>query len=150
MRNIVIVCFHQKPVPNWAPAQILKHWIQFKVEPTIFETSLNLKFCNALAFCFTSPIHKYLFCSSSNIHFKEATSCLIAIKLKEIIGKILLDFCVRACTSWFPVNIKIPFWSKAAMYIHSTSHLCASLKRVFAKNERGYRLNAIKSAFDRY
>ena len=30
------------------------------------------------------------------------------------------------------------------------SLILSSLKGVFAKNERGFRLNAIKSAFDRY
>jgi len=28
---------------NWAPAQILKHWIQFHVEPTMFEPRLKFE-----------------------------------------------------------------------------------------------------------
>ena len=41
-----------------------------------------------------------------------------------------------------------PLLNKSDFY--SVSQSSIFLKGVFAKNERGYRLNAIKSAYDRY
>jgi len=40
-----------------------------------------------------------IFCSPRHKHFKNATCFFIVYSLKEVIGKILINFCVRVCTS---------------------------------------------------
>ena len=45
-----------------------------------------------------------IFCSPRHKHFKNATCFFIVYSLKEVIGKILINFCVRVCTSQFKVR----------------------------------------------
>ena len=74
---------------------------------------------------------------------------IVLFKSNHVIAKfrgdhvIAIDLPGCGMSSWLP---------KGMMYhdLEILGKLNHSLKGVFAKNERGYRLNAIKSAFDRY
>ena len=97
--NVWILCWGNPwYLKCWLPlveCKSLKYqsfWDKDNPELSNFYTALTLKCLSALIFVFTSQL-------DINPPFSRLRHILIYFK--EVVGKILLDFCVRACTSWF-------------------------------------------------
>jgi len=88
------------------------HWDIDNPELSNFYTASTFKCLNALAFGSTSHIINTFFLFTFSIYifyihflytFEKYYVSVSSLSSKWVVGKILLDFFVRACTSWFAV-----------------------------------------------
>ena len=72
---------------------------------SIFMTGSTLKCRNALTFDFTSLTHLYFFVALGMQILEFCNAFVFSVRLQEVIGKILIDFYVRARILWITLCI---------------------------------------------